>query len=151
MLRVWRLFPPRYSIGAHSNTATDAPDSRAVSAAHSAALPPPTIATSVSMICSPTLFNRISFPSLAKEGWLRLHKEGDHFFDRASTPPWPGRGKQHGAKTKYGTAKIPQRRNAGWCCGDRAAHSPGGCGRTATVRRFRGRRGHDDRYLRFRL
>src|SRR5436190_7422579 len=71
MLRVWRLFPPRYSTGAHSNTATDAPDSRAVSAAHSAAFPPPATATSVSMICSPTLCNRISFPSLAKEGWLR--------------------------------------------------------------------------------
>src|ERR1700683_3877323 len=46
MLRVWRLLPPRNSIGAHSRTVTEAPHSRAVSAAQSAAFPPPAMTTS---------------------------------------------------------------------------------------------------------
>jgi hypothetical protein len=45
-LRVWRLLPPRMCRGARSTTTTLRPASRAVSAAHSAALPPPKIATS---------------------------------------------------------------------------------------------------------
>ena len=45
-LRVWRLFPPRKWRGALSTTMTRAPASRAVSAAHSPALPPPSTATS---------------------------------------------------------------------------------------------------------
>src|SRR5947209_12988770 len=41
MLRVWRLLPPRKAMGAASTTRTDRPRLRAVSAAHSAALPWP--------------------------------------------------------------------------------------------------------------
>src|SRR5262249_9573112 len=41
---------------------------RAVSAAHSAALPPPTTATSVSMICSTTPCNPISSAQLGRRG-----------------------------------------------------------------------------------
>src|SRR5688500_10637790 len=44
--RVWRLLPPRISRGAHSSTIQVAPASRAVSAAHIPALPPPTTTTS---------------------------------------------------------------------------------------------------------
>src|ERR1035437_6607164 len=45
-LRVWRLLPPRNCRGACSSSSTLAPASRAVMAAHSAALPPPTTSTS---------------------------------------------------------------------------------------------------------
>ena len=40
--RVCTEFPPRHSKGADSNKSTEAPASRAVNAAHNAALPPPT-------------------------------------------------------------------------------------------------------------
>ena len=45
-LRVCRLLPPRNTCGACSSTITEAPVSRAVIAAHNAALPPPMTATS---------------------------------------------------------------------------------------------------------
>jgi hypothetical protein len=48
-LRVWAELPPRHSGGADSSTQTRAaPDSRAIKAAHSAALPPPMTNTSKS-------------------------------------------------------------------------------------------------------
>src|SRR4030095_8097516 len=46
MLRVCRLLPPRKSFVALSSSSTRAPARRAVIAAHSPALPPPTIRTS---------------------------------------------------------------------------------------------------------
>ena len=46
MLRVWRLLPPRKWIGADSTIRTESPLTRAVSAAHRAALPPPRISRS---------------------------------------------------------------------------------------------------------
>src|SRR5215475_7070027 len=88
MLRVWRLLPPRYSTGADSKTVTDTPDSRAIRAAHSAALPPPTTATSVSMIRSTTPCNPIS---------------------SAQT----GAGGLHGTKTEYRAPEIHSKRHAG--------------------------------------
>src|SRR6266540_771427 len=45
-LRVWRLLPPRKCFGAHSTSCTLAPARRALIAAHSAALPPPSTRTS---------------------------------------------------------------------------------------------------------
>src|SRR5690554_3913352 len=45
-LRVCMELPPRHSLGAASNSKTLAPASRAVSAAHKAALPPPITSTS---------------------------------------------------------------------------------------------------------
>src|SRR5438094_174433 len=45
-LRTWRLLPPRNARGAFSMTMTRAPRSAATSAAHKAALPPPSTATS---------------------------------------------------------------------------------------------------------
>ena len=42
---VKRLLPPLSSRGARSSTVTSEPPSRAASAAHKAALPPPTIST----------------------------------------------------------------------------------------------------------
>src|SRR5688500_3668268 len=45
--RVWIELPPRHSCGAASSISTETPASRAVSAAHSAALPPPITSTSV--------------------------------------------------------------------------------------------------------
>src|SRR5687767_1464644 len=48
MLRVCWLLPPRHSRGELSRTRTEAPDSRAVRAATSAALPPPTTTRSYS-------------------------------------------------------------------------------------------------------
>src|SRR5689334_10655092 len=46
-LRVCCELPPRHSFGEASSTSTLAPASRAISAAHSAALPPPTTSTSI--------------------------------------------------------------------------------------------------------
>jgi hypothetical protein len=46
MLRVCGELPPRQGFGALSSSITDAPASRAVSAAHKAALPPPITNTS---------------------------------------------------------------------------------------------------------
>ena len=45
-LRVWPELPPRHSRGADSSSITLAPASRAIKAAHSAALPPPITKTS---------------------------------------------------------------------------------------------------------
>src|SRR3546814_14358987 len=45
-LRVCCEFPPRHSLGADSRIMTLAPASRAISAAHSAAFPPPITSTS---------------------------------------------------------------------------------------------------------
>src|SRR5206468_3647255 len=108
IFRVWRLLPPRYSTGAHSNTMTEAPDSRAARAAHKPALPPPTTATSASGICSLTACNRIS-SAQAKWGGL------------------------HGGKEQDGTAEIPQ----GWNAGRRGCDRPAGDG-TAISKRFGG-------------
>ena len=46
-LRVCTELPPRQSRGAASSTHTEAPASRAVNAAHNAALPPPITSTSI--------------------------------------------------------------------------------------------------------
>ena len=51
-LRVWRLLPPRIGAGACSSTSTEAPASRAVMAAVSAALPPPTTTMSQTFVAS---------------------------------------------------------------------------------------------------
>src|SRR5262245_64191619 len=123
MLRVCRLLPPRYAKGADSKTATDTPDSRATSAAHSAAFPPPMIATSVSMICSTT-------PSIV--------------YHRGKLAP----GGLHGTKTKTRTSEIYSRRH----CGERGRDRPyGSCSYPAAVApNKRGRHSHH-RHLRFGL
>lgn len=51
-LRVCAELPPRHALGAASRSHTRAPASRAISAAHRAALPPPITNTSVCMIAS---------------------------------------------------------------------------------------------------
>src|SRR6516164_3095762 len=70
MSRVWRLLPPRKSLVALSSTSTRAPARRAVMAAHSPALPPPTTSTSkgrvrsaIKDLCSPVwLAPRLTAP-----------------------------------------------------------------------------------------
>src|SRR5579871_4784365 len=58
-LRVWRLLPPRKSRGALSSMRTLAPRSRAQSAAHRAAFPPPATRTSYLGNCSATLLESV--------------------------------------------------------------------------------------------
>jgi len=50
-LRVCRLLPPRYGLGALSSNNTDAPASAAAIAAHKPALPPPMTNTSGPVVC----------------------------------------------------------------------------------------------------
>jgi hypothetical protein len=52
MFRVWRLLPPRKSVGAASNTSTRAPHSFALRAAQRAAFPPPITTTSYKRLSS---------------------------------------------------------------------------------------------------